>query len=439
VRLDDHFEPQPDLAESWRHPDPLQWHFRLRRGVRFSDGTPLTAADAAATLNALLDPNLASPHRAGFVAVAEVTAPTPYDLIVRLSAPDASLLSRLRIGILPARRAAQPHDAHQTLGCGPYRMAAWDNGGLLLARADGGKGPAAIRFVQVKDPVTRALKLVRGEIDFTQNDLPVQLLPYLRRHGNLTLHTRSSTTFAYLGINLQDEHLRDLRLRRALALALDRAKLKQALVQDLPQLAETILTPDHWAAAPLPATRYDPATAEALLDAAGLPRGRDGVRLHLNYRTSTDPAKLQLATAIADQWRRVGIEVRIESLEWGGFYARIKRGDFQLFSLAWVGIDDPDIYRLVLHSSMVPPNGANRGRNLDPAIDALLDAAQQSETRAERRRLYGEIERIMQAGQIYIPLWYEPVIAVCGQRVRNFLPAANGSLRSLVEVQLLSR
>ncbi|MDQ6987405.1 MAG: ABC transporter substrate-binding protein, partial [Mariprofundaceae bacterium] len=424
VRLDEHFEPQPDAAESWAHPDALTWSFHLRAGLQFHDGRVVSANDVAATLHSILDVKTASPLRAGFSAIARVEVLNARNLVIHLAHPDASLLTRLSIGILPADVAAKGNQVRDVIGCGACRVASWDGRGLLLKRVAKVKQDMvrSFRFITVKDPVTRCLKLARGEVDFTENDLPPHLLSYLQKQTQLHIATRPSTTFSYIGMNLHDDVLKDVRVRRALALALDRARLKKALNADLPQLAETVLTPSHWAAVQLAATPFDPQAANALLDAAGLKRGVDGLRFSLNYRTSTDPARLRLATAIAAMWRDVGIDVHVESLEWGGFYARIKRGDFQVFSLAWVGIVDPDIYRWILHSQMWPPKGANRGRYADAEVDDWLDTAVQSEDRATQVDLYVRVQQRMAADQVYIPLWYEPVIAVSGPRLRGFSP-----------------
>jgi len=107
-----------------------------------------------------------------------------------------------------------------------------------------------------------------------------------------------------------------------------------------------------------------------------------------------------------------------------------------VFSLAWVGIVDPDIYRWILHSSMWPPKGANRGRYASRDVDGWLDAAAKSTSRDEQKRLYGLIQQRMADDQVYIPLWYEPVIAVSGPRLTGFNPAPDGSLRGLLDASL---
>lgn len=436
VKLDENFLPIPDAAERWSHPDPLTWRFTLQSGLFFHNGTPVRAADAAATLQSILDEKRASPLRAGFSAIESIEAESERVLVIHLKRVDASFLTRLTIGILPESVAkSEPHD-RTTIGCGPYRLLKWDVNSIDIASVKSGASIQRIRFLRVKDPITRCLKLARGEIDFMQNDIPPHLIAYLKKIEGVEVHTRPSTTFSYIGFNLQDPILSDVRVRRALALATDRRRIKAALLGDLPTLAETVLPPDHWAAARLLPLPYNPDESERLLDAAGFKRGKGGVRFQLVYRTSTDPLRVQIATAIANQWRKIGVAVKIESMEWGGFYARIKSGDFQVYSLSWVAITDPDIYRWILHSKMWPPKGANRGRYADPEVDRWLEAASETEDVDERRRFYAMVEQKMHEDMVYLPLWYEPVVAVSGPRLRGFRPAADGSLLGLMNARL---
>ena len=438
VHLDDQWLPRPDLACSWEHPTPLTWVFQLKKNIYFHDGSAVTAVDVKATLDAMLDPKLASPLQAGFAAIASVEVNTPQMLTIHLKKPDSSFLTRLAIGIVPASLAKKPHQPHDMMGCGAFKLERWHGNDLVLKRVE--KSPQSninfLHFIRVKDAVTRSLKLVRGEIDLAQNDLPPELLPYLTRQKHLNIQTKPSTTFAYLGLNMQDPILQHLRVRQALALSIDRKKLKKALFSDLPLLAESVLSPKHWAATKLPMTAFDPQKAEKLLDDAGFPRGDDGVRFHLTYRTSTNATRLRLATAIVDMWQKIGVKVSLESLEWGGFYARIKRGDFQVFSLSWVAIVDPDIYRWILHSDMWPPKGANRGRYKNPDVDQWLEKALSSESITMKQYWYAQVQKQMHADQVYIPLWYEPVIAVANQKLHGFVPSSDGSFSGLIHAQI---
>ncbi|MDX8387946.1 MAG: ABC transporter substrate-binding protein [Ghiorsea sp.] len=439
VQLGEDFLPKPQLATSWTHPDPYTWAFELRKDITFHNQQSVTAADVAATIHAVLDKTLSSPLRAGFASIQSVDVIDTNHLTIQLSKPDSSLLTRLNLGILPSSIANQAHQAHETIGCGAYKLQSWTNTALNLKRhiPSDVSNIQHIQVLTIKDPVTRALKLVRGEIGFTQNDLPPHLLPWLQKQKNISIQHQPSTTFSYLGLNMKDPILKDLQVRKALALSLDRNLLKDALFADLPTLGETILTPKHWAAAKLNLTPFDPQQAETLLDQAGFPRDKQGIRFKLNYRTSTNPTRLRLVTAIADAWQKIGVDVSIESLEWGGFYARIKRGDFQVFSLSWVGITDPDIYRWILHTDMQPPKGANRGRYSNSKVDQWLDEAAVSEDQGKRKELYTLIQQKMASDQVYIPLWFDAVVAASGARLTGFKPRSDGSLLPLLESKLL--
>jgi len=429
VHLDEHFLPQPALAKSWQQQDPYTWQFHLKDNIFFHNGDKVRAQDVAATFQAIMDEHRASPLRAGFASVASLEIPSPHDIVFHLNKEDPSLLTRLSIGILPELWANKPHQSRTTMGCGDFQVKQWTQQGLLLERAD---KMLNLRVMHVKDPVTRILKLVRGEIDFTQNDLPVHLLSFLKKYPEIQLQSRSSTNFSYIGLNLKDPILKHRNVRVALALAVDRNKLKKVLFGDYPILATTILSPQHWASVPLKQTPFDMARAEELLDEAGFKRDASGVRFHLSYRTSTNPIRLRMASAVAAMWRKVGIDVSVESMEWGGFYARIKQGDFQVFSLAWVGISDPDIYKWVLHSDMFPPKGANRGRYHNPEVNTLLDTLTQENMLAH----YQRIQAIMLQDMVYIPLWYDAVISLSNPRIKGFYPTWNASLLPFREVQV---
>jgi len=438
IQLGEDFLPKPSLATSWTHPDPYTWAFTLRKDVQFHNQQPVTAHDVAATIYAILDKQLASPLRAGFSAIEHISVLSPTQLTITLNKADASILTRLNLGILPAKWAKRDHIAKKTMGCGAFQLKDWTNTTLHLQRFI--QNPKSniqnIDILNIKNPVTRVLKLVRGEIDFTQNDLPPHLLPWLQQQPDITMTHQPSTTFSYLGLNMLDPVLKQEKVRKALALALNRNQLKKALFADLPTLGETVLTPKHWASTTLPLTPFNPDLAEKLLDEAGFSRNEKGYRFSLNYRTSTNPTRLRLVTAIADAWQKIGIHVSIESLEWGGFYARIKRGDFQVFSLSWVGITDPDIYRWILHSDMHPPKGANRGRYSNSQVDKWLDAAAISENIAERKRLYALIQQQMLDEQVYIPLWFDAIVAVSGPRFHGFIPRNDGSLSPVLKAYL---
>ena len=140
--------------------------------------------------------------------------------------------------------------------------------------------------------------------------------------------------------------------------------------------------------------------------------------------------------ALADQLRAIGIELEILTYEWGTFFADVRSGSFHLYSLEWVGITDPDIYRQVFHSKMIPPNGNNRGHYIDRRIDRLTDRARRELDRDHRRKLYQRIQQRTARTLPYIPLWWPDRVVVANRRLRDFTPAPSGDLFGLSTARL---
>lgn len=424
VDLDADYRPRPAAAD-WRQIDDLHWRFTLRAPrPRFADGAPLTASDVAATYGAVLDAGTASPLRGELGPLAAVVAVDEGSIDFTLSAADPLFPARLTQGLLPARCAppapAGGRPCHYD-GSGPFvlRSMAADRA-VLERRRDG----LPVEFLLVPDPTTRVLKLLRGELDVLQNDLPPELLAYLDHQPTARVLRGPGSSYHYLGFNLADPVTGDLRLRRAVAHGIDRQALIRHLLGGAARPAGSVLPPGHYAAAELPEYRHDAALARRLLVEAGMENPR------LTYRTSTDPLRVRIATALQAQLAAVGIRVRVQSTEWGSFFDAVRGGRFQMYSLAWVGVTQPDVLRQLFHSASRPPAGANRGRFADPAVDALLDAAAGAQP-ARQTALYQDAQRRVHAELPYVPLWYEDNVAAVRAGVRGYALRPDGAWDAL--------
>jgi peptide/nickel transport system substrate-binding protein len=182
--------------------------------------------------------------------------------------------------------------------------------------------------------------------------------------------------------------------------------------------------------------------ARALLDEAGYP-DRDGAgpmpRLRLSLKTSTAEAYRLQAAVIQQNLADVGIELEIRSYEFATLFADVIRGNVQLYTLLWVGVTDPDMLRRVFHSSQIPPGGFNRGYYRNAEVDRLLDAATVALSEADRRRLYGEAQRIIAADAPYISLWYETHVAVAQARLTGITLSATADFSFLQHVGSAAR
>ena len=432
VDFDEHFEAIPALAR-WQQIAPLHYRFHLAADRRpFHDGTPLRAADVVATYRSVLDAGTGSPHRGSLHMVQRVEAPDDETVDFHLATADALFPGRLVIGILPSRLLQAGHAFNTSpVGSGPFRFVAWPQAEAVRIErlADG----ALVEFQRVQKPDVRVLKLLRGELDIVQGDMPPELLGWVERRDEVRLLRRDGTTFAYLGFNLVDPVTADLRVRRAIAHALDRDAIIRYLWAGSARPAGGLLGAEHWAGDPaLTGIAYDPQAARHLLAEAGY--GPDN-RLRIVYKTSTNPVRLRIATVIQDQLAKVGIDADIRSYDWGTFYGDIKAGNFQVFSLAWVGVKMPDIFRYVLHSASTPPAGANRGRWSSPEADALIERAERAVDLAEQARLYRELQVLVLRELPYVPLWFEDQVAVLRRGIEGYHLSRDGDFDGLIDAR----
>jgi peptide/nickel transport system substrate-binding protein len=431
VDFDARVRPVPAVA-TWEVLSPVQYRFHLRpERAPFHDGRPLTARDVAATYRSVLDPDKPSPHAGTLALIDTITVLDDDTLDFVLKRPDPLFPGYLVIGLLPAEGITDNHPFHESpLGSGPFRLAAWPQPGRLsLTRIDDGQ---VVEFQTIGDPTVRVLKLLRGEIDILQNDLPAELLSYLADQQTIQVHHGQGSNFAYIGFNLDDPVTGSVPVREAIAHAIDREAIIQHLLGGAARPAAALLPADHWAGNPaLKPPAYDPDRSRALLARAGYTSDHP---LRINYKTSTDPLRVRIATVIQQQLRDVGIDMTLQSFDWGTFYGDIKAGHFQMYSLAWVGIKTPDIFRYAFHSTSLPPEGANRGHLRSPEIDALLAVAEQGTTLEEQALAYRNVQASLLRQLPYIPLWYEDHVFAARKEINGYRLSHDGNYDALINV-----
>ena len=431
----------PDLAESWEVLDEgTRWRFHLRPDVRFHDGHTLTADDVVWTFGTLLDGRVASAKRGAFAQLRRVVAVDPATVDFELTESYGALVANLTsyLGIVPNGRLPEAMN-REPIGTGPFRFVSRTPDTVTLtAFADHFRGAprlAQVTLREVPDATVRALELEKGTVQLVVNALPPDLVPRFRARPAYRVVESPGANYVYLGLNLRDPVLDDVRVRRALAHSIDRPRLVSTLWRGLGIPTETILPPGHWARADLPAIPHDVAAARALLDAAGLP-DPDGPagplsRFTLVYKTSTDETAVLQAQIIQAMAAEAGIGIAVRSYEFATFYDDIKRGNFQLFSLTWTGVADPDIYSLILHSKRVPPAGSNRGHYSNPRFDALVEQGGRLADPVARRPFYVEAQRILAEDLPYVSLFTKVNVAVMPAALEGYVNYPSGELYAL--------
>ncbi len=443
---DEHLNVTPGLAESWEIPDPLTYIFHIRRGVRFQDGRPLTSRDVKWTFDSLLQGKIRSTRAAAYRFVDHLEAPDDYTVIFHLKEPFSPLLWNLSdgaMGIVPYGSLTEMASA--PIGSGPFRfVSAEPDKEVVLARNDTYWGRKArverLRFTVVPDTTTRALELRKGSADIASNALTSDMVLSLEKEPNLEVEHAPGTVLSYLAFNLRDPMLRDVRVRQAIAYAIDRRPMIEYLWRGFAQPAASLLPPQSWAYDPnVPKYEFAPDKANKILDEARYPAIK-GVRFHLTMKTSTEETTRLMAAVLQQQLRAVGIVLDIRTFEFATFFADVTSGAYQVYSLRWVGgNEDPDIFEYAFHSDKFPPHGANRSYYVNPRIDALINQGRAETDPARRKPIYAEIQSILATDMPYINLWFLDNVLVHSRRVRNLPLNPSGNYDFLKTAEITGR
>jgi peptide/nickel transport system substrate-binding protein len=441
---DEHLNVKPALADKWDTPDPLTYVFHLHHGVKFHDGRPLTSRDVKWTFDSVLQGQVRSTKGAAYRFVDHLEAPDDYTVIFKLKEPFATLLWNLSdgaMGIVPYGSLGEM-SAHP-IGSGPFRFVSGElDKEVIIERNPDYWGEKAhvehVRFAVVPDTTTRALELQKGSADIVSNALTSDMVVALEKDSKLVVDRAPGTILSYMAFNLRDPVLRDVRVRRAIAYAIDRRPMIQYLWRDLAQPADSVLPPQSWAYNPdVPKYEYSPEKANQLLDQAGY-RRINGVRFHLTMKTSTEESTRLMVAVLQQQLAAVGIALDIRTFEFATFFADVTSGVYQLYSLRWIGgNEDPDIFEYAFHSDKFPPHGANRSYYVNPRLDALINLGRSETSEAVRKPVYAEIQSILATDVPYINLWYLDNVLVHSRRVHNVPqnPSGNYDFLKTAEIQ----
>ncbi len=448
IDFDDKFLPKPDLAR-WEQVSPTHYRFTLIEQTKFQHNQEnLTSSDVIATYQSVLDKTLGSAHRGSLLNISQMKEINQQQFDIFLKEPDALFVGRLVIGILPKDLIRQNHPFHkQPIGSGACVFEQQTPQSLRIVRT---KDQTPIEFFTVKDATVRVLKLRNGEIDLVQNDLSPELVQYCESLDGFKVDWHQGTNFGYLGFNFEDPVLSQLSLRQAIAQGINRQQIIDAIFNGQGRLAQGLLVPEHWCGVEdLKDYAFQPESARKKVNSIiqlclqdndlkeyireiTLPAGEKQYFLKLSFKTSNDPTRIRLATIYQAQLRKIGIDLKIQSYDWGTFYSDIKKGRFQLYSLAWVGVKSPDIFQYVFASSAIPPKGANRGRYIDPKTDSLIEKGLIAQTIEEQAGIYRQLQTRLHNQLAAMPLWYENQYTVRSENLHNYALFSDGRYDGLL-------
>ncbi len=412
-----------DLAEVVTVESPTRVVATLRGDARFSDGTNITSTDVIATMRSCGDPRVAPRFAPTYSRIRHMEARDERTVVFDLDAPRATFLSDLEMPILPARMAARAHSIPDVIRAGvfsgSYRAVATDGQSYDLRENRYAHRRArlpALRVLVVRDDNTRALRLIGGAADLAIDNVPALLVPRLATEPRLAVASVPSAGTTYLGFNLEHPILRDVRVRHAIAYAIDRDSIIRGKFGGRATAATSLIPEGHWAKhRTLVTDGFDPGRAREELDAAGYAPDANGVRLRVVLRTSTDRFRQGLARAIANMLADVGIAAEVRTTEFAVLLDDLNRGKFELATLQLPELFDPHVLSIFFASHRIPGpgrEGSNRWRFRNAEMDALLAVGESEMDRSRRTEIYGRVQEIMARELPVIPLWHEHVVVV---------------------------
>nr|HEX4317444.1 ABC transporter substrate-binding protein [Kofleriaceae bacterium] len=428
-------QPRLDLASRVTRVDDVTYDFTVRSDARFSDGSPVTGDDVAQTFESVLRDASTVAHKNLVERLRSVEAVDAHTARFHLVAPLATLMSDLDFGILSFHPGTDG-----VVGAGPYALRSLDREAAELDANPYYYGPAPklphVEIRVVPDAAARVLMLVGGSADLIQNGLRLDLVDEVAERPRVQVASGHSVILSYLMMNNDEPPLNDVRVRRAIAYALDRPAIIAASLQGRAVLATGLLAPgEALYNGDVPRYPHDVARANALLDAAGYPRGPGGVRMHLVYKTSSDAFRLTVARELASQLGEVGLDVEVRGYEFATFFADVKRGSYQLASMQTSEITGPDYYYAYFHSARIPsasdPDAGNRWRYRNADVDRLTDAGRHELDPVRQRAIYDDVQRIVARDVPIVPLWHEDNIVLTNAGVTGFVITPNARLGGL--------
>ena len=421
---------QPALARSWSvSPDGLTYTFALQPGVRFHDGTAFDTADVRFSLERAKAPDSTNAQKPLFEPIAAIETPDPLTVRIRLSRPDGGFLFNLGWGdaVMVAPESA-PANAASPVGTGPFRFVRWRKGaGVDLARNADYWGPPArldaVHFQFIADPSAAYAALLSGDVDGFPDFPAPELLPQIARDPRFVVTRGTTEGETILAINNRRPFLDDVRVRRAIGHAIDRASLIEAITFGDGVPIGSPFPPHNPAYVDLTATSaYDPALARRLLAEAGWPADRV-----LSLRLPPVPYARRGGEIIAAQLRAVGVQTRIENIEWAQWLEQVfTNADFDLTIVAHTEPNDIAIYaRPDYYFGYAAPEFQ--------ALMARLDATSDP---AARAGLLQDAQRMLARDAVNAYLYQLPRVGAWSARVKGQWANAPVQANDLTGVRL---
>ncbi|RNB81684.1 glutathione ABC transporter substrate-binding protein [Brevibacillus fluminis] len=421
VALDSKMKLVPALAESWEVENDTTTVFHLRKGVKFHNGEEMKAEDVKFSLERAIKNDGVNYN---YLIIKDIVIVDDYTVKIVTSQPFNALLYRLTLdaaSILSKKAASSDKDfnAHP-VGAGPYKFVSWDLGGdvVLEAFPDYYRGEPKVKkliFRQIPEALNRTVGLETGEIGLAY-DLARTDLDKVKSNQKLKLEEVTSTTVWYLGFNTKKQYFDDVRVRQAIAYALNTKDIIDIVFNGVATPAHnTMLPPDVVGFVPDSVTYdFNLDKAKSLLAEAGHP---NGFKTTLWVPDSQIPR--DAAVVIQGQLRAIGIDVEVKTMEQGKYYSATGKGEHDLFFMSKTSIDPDSMLRAMYHTQAFGLSG-NRSFWSTKEVDEKLDKASETTDPNEAKKLYADVQKIVAEQLPLVPIGIEHLNAGMQATVKGF-------------------
>jgi len=433
----------PDLATAWKvSPDATSVTMTLRPGVKFHDGTNVNAAAVVFSFERMLNTN--SPDYFGPYAFPAffypnykiATAVDPMTVRFDLKAPDATFLSALswNTGAIvspTAAKAAGKDFQNKPIGAGPFKFVSWDKDvKTTMTRFDGYWGGApnfdTLIWKPIVEEAARFNQLTSGDVDFIVSIDP-QFVPAVQANPDLQLIQTPSLQTWWVYLNLNEPHLKDVRVRQAMNYAINKESLIKNVLKDTAVVSRGWSWPNTWSYEPnVTKYDYDPQKAKDLLAAAGYPNGFD-INYFVPQSGSGMVAPTQIATAMQSDLKAVGINVNITTQEWISYIAAMSAGldningtQFGLSQVSWLNpVDDPGLFVEYVSAGQGKNLGLNVGYYNNADYNALLAKARTTGDQATRATYYKQAQQMFATDAPWIFMFHSNFVTAARSNVKG--------------------
>ena len=433
LALDANLKITPELAESWEQPDAVTYVFRLRKGVKFHDGSDLTAEAVKWNFDRILNPATGSIRRSELASIKSVDVVDPLRVRLTLKEPDATLLAALsdRAGMIVSPAAVEKHGkdfARYAVGTGPFQFVEWVKDDHLTVRRFPGYWKAGLPYLDevvykgIPDNTVKLTALRTGTLDLI-DDLPPKDIAATRANPKLRVVETPGLGYRRIELNHTRPPFNNKALRQAVAWAINRDAIHRAVFFGAGAPAQGPISPSSWAYEAVPGFGSTPdlGKVKEKLAEGGQPNGFRFTLMVVNNSVAQKQAEI-----IQDNLKRAGITMEIALLEVGAFDEKRKALQFDAAEGRWSGRVDPD-GNMFLH--MVTGAGNNWGKYSNPRMDELLRAARATPSQTERKRLYGEAVRLIVDDVPIIFLHHDAWSKGWDARVNGYVEIPDGRMR----------